>query len=102
MASLFIIGNGFDLAHGLKTSYEDFHQYLKYCYHITDENIYSVPGETMGNHGETIYDDDEVVNFLNSTISDAEYNGDNWSDVETTLGTLNVNKSSIFHSDSNL
>lgn len=28
MNSLFVIGNGFDLAHGIKTSYEDFHQYL--------------------------------------------------------------------------
>lgn len=25
---LYIIGNGFDIAHGLKTSYEDFHMYL--------------------------------------------------------------------------
>lgn len=25
---LYIIGNGFDLAHGMKTSYEDFHQWL--------------------------------------------------------------------------
>lgn len=26
---LFIIGNGFDLAHGLKTKYEDFRKYLE-------------------------------------------------------------------------
>lgn len=26
--TLYIIGNGFDLAHGMKTSYEDFHQWL--------------------------------------------------------------------------
>ena len=25
---LYIIGNGFDLAHDMKTSYEDFHQWL--------------------------------------------------------------------------
>ena len=29
MSDLFIIGNGFDRAHGLKTSYYDFHQFLK-------------------------------------------------------------------------
>lgn len=28
MSSLYILGNGFDIAHGLKTSYEDFHQWL--------------------------------------------------------------------------
>ena len=28
MTNLFVIGNGFDLAHGLKTSYEDFKLYL--------------------------------------------------------------------------
>ena len=29
MMNILIIGNGFDLAHGLKTSYRDF---LNYCY----------------------------------------------------------------------
>lgn len=28
MARLFIIGNGFDLSHGLKTSYKDFKDFL--------------------------------------------------------------------------
>ena len=27
--NLFIIGNGFDIAHGLKTRYTDFAEYLK-------------------------------------------------------------------------
>ncbi len=30
MKTLYIIGNGFDLHHGLKTSYKDFGEYLKY------------------------------------------------------------------------
>lgn len=35
--NLFIIGNGFDIAHGLKTRYTDFAEYLK----INDINIYN-------------------------------------------------------------
>ena len=29
MSDLFIIGNGFDRAHGMETSYHDFHQFIK-------------------------------------------------------------------------
>lgn len=29
MSNLFVIGNGFDISHKLKTSYENFHTYLK-------------------------------------------------------------------------
>ena len=29
MSTLFVIGNGFDRAHGLKTSYWDFRKYLE-------------------------------------------------------------------------
>ena len=29
MSDLFIIGNGFDRAHGMETSYYDFHQFIK-------------------------------------------------------------------------
>lgn len=37
MCKLFIIGNGFDLASGLKTSYKDFHEYMFSTYKPTDE-----------------------------------------------------------------
>lgn len=33
MKRLFIIGNGFDLAHGIHSSYEDFRKYLTYTSH---------------------------------------------------------------------
>lgn len=45
MSTLFIIGNGFDRAHGLKTSYWDFRKYLeKYAedFLIQMENMYSI------------------------------------------------------------
>lgn len=45
MSKLFIIGNGFDKAHGLKTSYWDFRNYLeKYAegFLIRLENMYNI------------------------------------------------------------
>lgn len=39
MKTLFIIGNGFDLAHGLKTSYKDFiEDYLKQIFEVVEKN----------------------------------------------------------------
>lgn len=37
MSRLFVIGNGFDRAPGLKTSYEDLHDFLRSQYDVTDE-----------------------------------------------------------------
>ena len=45
MSTLYIIGNGFDRAHGLKTSYCDFRNYLeKYAedFLVQLENMYSI------------------------------------------------------------
>ena len=45
MSTLFVIGNGFDRAHGLKTSYWDFRKYLeKYAedFLVQMENMYSI------------------------------------------------------------
>lgn len=45
MSTLFVIGNGFDRAHGLKTSYWDFRKYLeKYAedFLVQMENLYSI------------------------------------------------------------
>lgn len=87
--NLFIIGNGFDLAHNLPTTYEHFHKYLKRTY---PEAVKMVPSfniaSTMMPDGEEVYDDTEVVAFLIEVISRAEEDGDKWSDVETSLGNL--------------
>ena len=45
MSTLFVIGNGFDRAHGLKTSYWDFRKYLeKYAEYflVQMEKMYSI------------------------------------------------------------
>lgn len=39
--NLFIIGNGFDLAHGLATKYNDFKEYLQKTYPQAIADIYS-------------------------------------------------------------
>ncbi|MBE6058006.1 bacteriophage abortive infection AbiH family protein [Clostridium sp.] len=90
MKNFFIIGNGFDLAHNVKTSYEEFHKYLEdnYCY---KEDLFNIPESNMLPDGGEIYDDDEVVTILINLISQAEELGENWSDIETSLGLLDYN-----------
>lgn len=57
MKNLFIIGNGFDLAHNLKTSYEDFHKYLKNKYPQANEEKFIQPEViTMPDGGEECED----------------------------------------------
>lgn len=90
MKKLFIIGNGFDIAHNLKTSYEDFHKYLlsKYCY---KEESFTIPDSIMLPDGGETYDNDEVITILIDLISEARGLGKKWSDIETCLGLLNLN-----------
>lgn len=84
--NLFVIGNGFDLAHGLKTSYDDFRVYMQEKYPDADSEEFVMPDVyTMPDGGEAI-DDDIAVRFLIRIISVTE--GDKWKDVETTLGIL--------------
>lgn len=92
MKSLFIIGNGFDLAHKLKTSYEDFHKYLQSEYPEANGEDYILPEGTQMHHGEVEYDDIEVVSFLLHLISNADEQGDEWSDLERALGCLDFDE----------
>lgn len=90
MSNLFIIGNGFDLAHKLPTSYEDFHKYLikQYPNALNIEPSFNIESTLMPD-GEEEFNKDEVVAFLMEVISAAEEDGNNWSDIETSLGRLN-------------
>lgn len=88
MANLFIIGNGFDISHGLKTSYNHFKKYLELKY---PDNIHSygyVPDVGIAPKGGPSFDEDEVVGFLLHIISEAEHSSDKWSDLETSIGLL--------------
>lgn len=91
MSSLFIIGNGFDLSHGMKTSYEDFRLYLKENYpNATFDGC--VPEGLTTPDGDISYAAIDTVGFLIEVISNAEPNGEKWSDLETSIGYLDLDE----------
>lgn len=94
MKKLFIIGNGFDIAHGLHTSYEDFRQFLCEQYIDNEEcdMIFSILEVCIGPKGDLICDEAEVAAFLVNIISAAEPNGECWSEVESSLGKLDYSE----------
>lgn len=63
---LYIIGNGFDLSHGMKTSYEDFHQWLL-------------------DNGES-----SAVNRVESLYPNITNNEGRWCDIESALGSITL------------
>lgn len=85
---LFIIGNGFDVANNLPTKYEDFRQYISSTYNINKNDIESatVPGVQLGPKGEDVFSEKEAAEFLLYLISCTE--GEEWKDIENTLGKL--------------
>ncbi|MFJ5746952.1 bacteriophage abortive infection AbiH family protein [Bacillus cereus] len=98
MNKLFIIGNGFDLAHDIKSSYEDFKSYLE----SKDSDERSDWEDTMESdnfdersdwEGETelgndISEQSDVIfDLLIYAINEAE--GGWWSNLEDTLGRIN-------------
>ena len=86
MSSLFIIGNGFDRAHGLKTSYEDFHQYLLSAYPNAAQSYYVPKFVTDGDGEEVAVDEEDVVGFIENVLYNVE--GDKWSDLESSIGKI--------------
>ncbi|MED4287465.1 bacteriophage abortive infection AbiH family protein [Priestia megaterium] len=99
MSNLFIIGNGFDRAHGLPTSYQDFYHYLldEYPYAAEVEPTFSIEGITMPD-GSIQFNKDEVVALLIDVISVAEKKDQEesedqeevrWQTLEKSLGRLN-------------
>lgn len=88
MKKLFIIGNGFDRAHGLRTSYEDFHQYLKITYPDANEEDEQLPEVFQTPDGGIGCDDIEAVGFIMRLITQAEPNSEQWSALEESLGRL--------------
>lgn len=64
-SKLYVIGNGFDLHHGLKTSYADFREYVRYKYNDIFIRL-----------SHYIFNDDDKL----------------WRDFENSLSQLNINK----------
>lgn len=89
MKRLFILGNGFDLAHFLPTRYDDFRKFLieQYPNSANITPTFNISSYTMSD-GEEVYNHDEAVSFLMHIISNAEEDGDYWCDIESSLGNL--------------
>ena len=92
MPRLFIIGNGFDIAHKLKTKYTDFKNYLLATYPNARYEDGEVPASITMPDGEEVYDDEKVVGFLVKVISEAGNGSMAWSDLENTLGELDFSE----------
>lgn len=88
MTKLFIIGNGFDLKHGLPTTYDHFREYLRTTYTYNwEEAPDSLVEPSTDQDGELIYDDDGTVHYIDTLIS-LSNDHDNWKDFESSLGHL--------------
>ncbi len=91
MCKLFIIGNGFDLAHHLPTSYGNFRNFL-YRYatmNPDDEYNFTVPQVYTNPEGVFSIDESDATVFLYNLLDNTENIGDNWQDFEGALGRLN-------------
>ena len=67
MKRLFIIGNGFDRAHNLPTSYWDFRKYILTRYPDA-ESYYFIPESTLMPKGDEEYDEAEVAGYIVNII----------------------------------
>ncbi len=84
MANLFIIGNGFDLANNLKTSYDDFRSFLLDNYvHVKRARSIRIPQIRKNTLDVTIND---AAVFIYRIITQTE--GLLWRDVEHALGEI--------------
>jgi len=95
MANLFIIGNGFDLDHGMKTKYNNFRTYLSDNYHYSCKYGIYIPESVIDNHGEEVQSDNDVVGLivhLLDTVApfDYEHQEVDWNNLEYLLGTMNL------------
>ena len=91
MAKLFIVGNGFDLAHGYKTSYADYFKYLLES-SLTDKELHShmfqvkltEKFETVDNLISTYKNNPNGISFSNLILKSVyiDFINMNWSDIE--------------------
>ena len=86
--NVFIIGNGFDLAHKMLTSYDDFHTYLNDKFPNMDSDFMFVPTPVTAPDGEEYVGEENAAALLCYLMDDAS--NDNWSDFEEALGRLDL------------
>lgn len=93
MSNLFIIGNGFDISHGLPTAYENFRKFLFDKYEIDEEELEDftvIPEGGFYNDqtDEIEYDDYEIALFFSRLMFEIE--GKDWSQFEENLAHLDM------------
>jgi hypothetical protein len=99
MANLFLIGNGFDLSHGLSTSYQDFRRFLLSHYPNIRMDELIIPEGIMSPNGEIIYNDEKVLSMLFYLLNEAERNEEEWKDIETSMGYLDFSEAFDWNDD---
>lgn len=75
--NLLIVGNGFDLEHGLKTYYTDFFD--------TINNNLSSKNEIILNNNKYLIKDNNLLLYLIKEYKQNKLQGNNWIDIETEL-----------------
>lgn len=86
MSSLFIIGNGFDIAHGIPTKYRDFRDFVIRLY---PESLKYRDEIVLIDDMEYIYEKDFAAEILLATMDKAA--GEDWCDFEEALAYINFN-----------
>ena len=85
MSKLYIIGNGFDLSHKIKSSYSCFREFLvKKC----GGHISYMPATYMNQDGDVIADETTSAGLLIEMIDNIA-KGNNWADLELYLADFN-------------
>lgn len=89
MTRLFIIGNGFDTAHGLPTRYSDFRNHM-YENYAEGQKYFTLPDPIMNNHGNKVVDYFETGKYLFNILDISCLNADDmlWEKFEKNLGKL--------------
>ena len=95
MARLFIIGNGFDVAHGYSTKYCHFRDWI--LFRLAEmgisedklDEIPEIPFSFMGNHDEE-YNQDELIKMLMWLLQYGSPIDDEWNKFESALYELDL------------
>ena len=82
---LFIIGNGFDLAHNYPTSYNNFRDYITARFPGSDKYDELVPMSTTMSDCDEKYDEDEIAGYISRILDDCS--GGDWGNLEAYLGS---------------
>lgn len=85
--NLFVIGNGFDLGHGMQTSYLQFKEWLTESFPGSENTFSFVLADTIQMpDGDEYISDENLAGFLVYCVE--ETSGEDWSNFEETLGQI--------------